>query len=177
MPEVTGLIWFVRFAFIVISAGTGWCAWQFRKFYTGPKMRAIIAMATLYPIGKTLGLWVIGPRWVRWYLGDVGFIAFTALLFLHSTWLKIPPPARFRFGARFGLVAALTVEALMLSAKQLPNYPKHKFWAAGDWTDALIFVLTYFVVMTLIRKIQRAPEGKDSRGRKIKRKDKRRRNK
>ncbi|MES2213376.1 MAG: hypothetical protein V4473_00870 [Patescibacteria group bacterium] len=118
----------------------------------------IVLFAMCYPIGKTFQLWLVGPRWIRWYMSDVGFISmvmiwigFSGIAFFGKTVLE-----RIKIGAWDGFILAVIVETLQLCAKsQSVIHKKGTFAASGDWVDMAIFFVMYIVNISLLARLKR----------------------
>lgn len=126
-------------------------------------------MALLYPVCKTLAMFVIGPRFVRWYLGDFGFVACAGYFgfFLPAVLpLKASPFKMARIGAHAGFRIAVYTELLLIAITPLLKEPR-RFAATGDWWDILMYCLSYPIVLRLVRELKNkfepqavAPRGK-----------------
>ena len=120
---------------------------------------AIALIAFLYPLGKFFQFWLIGPRWIRWYMSDVGFIsgigiaiAYSPFKFFGNTMLE-----RIRSGLGTSFRLAVVVEILQLIAKPYIT-KKQTFMASGDWVDMAIFFVMYAVNLYLLAKLKKQCE-------------------
>ncbi len=114
-------------------------AWARNRYYT-----LLTILAALYPLGKVLQAWLIGPGWVRWYLSDVGWTSFVALavagLIKYRLFLD-----RVNAGVHVAFMIGVAAELWQMSVKQ-----RGTFTGAGDWIDLIIFILMYGLNLYLI---------------------------
>lgn len=115
---------------------------------------AMAVIALLYPLGKVLQFWLIGPGWIRWYMSDVGwvscvgiFIAFGNMLPFGRTLLD-----SMKVGVGVAFAIAVCVESAQLFLPK--NATKSAFMAAGDWIDMGIFFFMFAVNLYLLFKMR-----------------------
>lgn len=110
----------------------------------------IACIGVLYPLGKFLQVWMIGPGWIRWYMGDVGWVSCMGILiasaFSTGSWLY-----RLKRGIDIAYAIAFGVELAQLLVPMAATQTGFKF--AGDWVDMGIFFFTYAVNYLLIFKM------------------------
>ncbi len=133
----------LRFSILALCAAAAWMMWMMARIAKHTAAAVFLGLAFLYPLGKVFQFWVLGPRFVRWYMSDVGFVPFTALaigLFLMSKNWGIQPAFRRSLGTalRLGILVELMQLAISAAAK------KHvEFSAAGDWWDMACYITAY----------------------------------
>lgn len=118
--------------------------------------RVIALIALLYPIGKVLQFWLIGPGWIRWYMADIGWVSCIALILAFGriasgrTLLdKMVTGVHLAFGV------AVLVELFQLSLGKPRVAREGVFSAAGDWVDLVIFLLMYVMNLLLFLGLRR----------------------
>ncbi|MDP3958369.1 MAG: hypothetical protein Q8Q36_02835 [bacterium] len=117
---------------------------------------AIAVLALLYPLGKVLQFWLIGPGWIRWYISDVGWVSCVGILIAFGNMLPSSGTMldRIKTGVGVAFAIAVCIESAQII---LPKRPiKSDFIAAGDWADMAIFFLMYGVNLYLIHKMKPA---------------------
>lgn len=114
----------------------------------------IVAIAVLYPLGKVLQLWLIGPGWIRWYMADVGWVSCIGIVIAFGNILPIrgTMPDRLKAGIVAAFIVAVCIESAQLYFPK--NTTKSAFMAAGDWTDMEIFFLMFAINLHLLFKMK-----------------------
>lgn len=118
---------------------------------------AMAVLALLYPLGKVLQLWLIGPWWIRWYMSDVGWVSCIGIVIAFGNVLPFGGTMldRMKMGIGVAFAVAVCVESAQLFLQK--NTTKSAFMAAGDWVDMGIFFAMYAVNLYLLFKMnQRA---------------------
>lgn len=133
------------FLFFVLSV-----RYSFSDFRS-PFWIALIWMGFGYPLGKMLGVLVIGPRFFRWYLDDICFIAWGVFMFwvvFFASRDKKPNPRIMAESAFFFFFVAVAVELIQLFGND--HLAKAHSQARGDWMDIVCYVVGLIIVLALI---------------------------
>jgi hypothetical protein len=110
------------------------------KYSRSRYFTCLVILAACYPLGKTLQAFECGPRIVRWYLSDIGFVAFVGYSAVFQV-RGIAPYYRVLYGIMAGLTIALVTEWFQLVVMNDLG-PIDRFTARGDWMDVYIFIVT-----------------------------------
>ena len=129
-------------------------------------LQTLIFLGCLYPIGKSLQQLVIGPRFVRWYLADIGFVPVFALLaillFLEGTLSKVSTfkqaIAQAKDWAHTAVIFAILWEFVSMYGNRLAEAKGRTLSvgsARGDYVDCLCFLVSYAVVQVVLNKMEK----------------------
>ena len=123
---------------VVLIAITVFAGYQ--TGYTGPYLVLWVVWATTYPVGKILQAHLVGPRITRWYLADVGYIAWYPLIVfnMHSITSDEHSLMTAYYAALIFLLAGVGAELYEMWRK-----------IGGEWVDILIFCSTFYLFCVL----------------------------
>lgn len=112
------------------------------------QISALAIFGLLYPIGKDLQVYLSWPRLIRWYMADVGFVAFSGLfMFLFFTVMskKHLSAKTLNFCLVCAWFGATTAEVFSIF------HP----WGhqIGDWLDIVAFTAGLIVSVLIIKGI------------------------
>ena len=113
--------------------------------------KAIWVLGFLYPLGKTIQFWGIGPAVLRGYVSDLGFIACLTCLISLTKGYSQKVSRNGIIVAAFGLAIAVIMEVFQLLANS--RLAGKGFGPRGDWVDMFIFFLTFLVVLYLLIRV------------------------
>lgn len=116
--------------------------------------RALWLLGVLYPLGKSLQLWAIGPAVVRGYLSDIGFIACIVCVLGLTRGYTRSVARTARMFAVYGFVVAVAVEVIQMFANSRIEKAGLTFSAKGDWVDMIIYLLTFLAVLYLLFRVE-----------------------
>jgi hypothetical protein len=135
--------------------------------FSSPRIRLIGFLGALYPLGKAMqGLYWI-PSFVRWYVGDIGFIPCIAFLgFLFGAHSSVRERfVRMRQHAIFATAMALAVETFQLFARYNDDQgklaalrAKKMVYGTGDWNDFAIFVVMGWFTVSMASHLIRSAD-------------------
>jgi hypothetical protein len=154
---------FIFFAVLLIaSLYSGIYIFHMAGKYRIKHLQILIIIGLLYPVGKSLQRMHIGPRFIRWYLADVGFVPMAAciplILFFISnsgevrTFRKAIISAR--IWADYSCVIAVFYEVLTLyvgQAAELKGVKLSPDSARGDYIDAVCYIVMYIVTCMILK--------------------------
>jgi uncharacterized membrane protein len=138
--------------FLVIAlASTCFIFWTSKKIRNKAFTILGILFAT-YVIGKALQVNMIGPRFIRWHLADVGFIptfAYVILVYDYA-WFGFFTKRTTQQALKatyFGAYIAIFLEIFMIGVGIVYNKP-----TGGDPIDLMIFLVMYFVTLHYVKE-------------------------
>ncbi len=106
-----------------------------------------LILSTCYPLGKFFQYRLIGPRFIRWYLADVGFVPWcTYFIAVVILFLGLSFPTWTYGGATFCWILAISLELREMRAR-----------IGGEWKDIIIFTTTYLIMLILLFCINHYP--------------------
>ncbi len=141
---------------IITTLGTVWVVYLAIRFSrTMPWFyRALWLLGIMYPLGKSLQLWVIGPAVVRGYAADIGFIACLVCVLGLTRGYSRSVARTARMFAVYGLVVAVTIEVIQMFANSRIEKAGLKFGPRGDWADMIIYLVSFLVVLYLLSRVE-----------------------
>lgn len=108
-----------------------------------------------YLVGKTCGILIVGPRFVRWYLADLSWVPLFASIPLLNDYVRRNLGQKSILSAhafaKVACFAAVAQELVMLKI-QNDNPAKH---VGGDWIDVVCFVTMYVVTRYILNSLNR----------------------
>lgn len=116
--------------------------------------KALWILGILYPLGKSLQFWVIGPAVVRGYLSDIGFIACLVCLVGLTRGYSRSVARTARMFAVYAFVVAVAVEVIQMFANSRIEKAGLTFGPRGDWVDMIIYLVTFLAVLYLLFRVE-----------------------
>lgn len=120
----------------------------------GTEITILWVLSLMYAVGKILGFLVIGPRFIRWYMADVGYMGLTVLPLtlglIKFGWSKAIAYARIAALVLFYLAAAAEIFTFLIQSKEIPK----TIMARGDLIDLVIYVVGYAFVLHLLYRLE-----------------------
>lgn len=144
------LLWMARILSLIALVMIAHMFWKNSVWVGNRYFTIMVAIGLLYPLGKALQFWLIGPGWLRWYLGDIGWTSCVTVFIAFSPWTK---SRRLFDGISTGVHTAFFIAATVeLSQMMLQVDPANRpaFSAAGDDIDMVIFLVMYWVNIFLL---------------------------
>lgn len=128
--------WWLKYVTLGMTIlATAYAAFRGLKRYAAG-FQIFLFLGLLYPLGKLIQMFEIGPRALRWYLSDAGFVPCTAATIAVLRFRGVNPTHEDVF---IGFVLALLTEWWEMVTG--PHIPKDVRFFAGDWLDVQVFVL------------------------------------
>lgn len=119
--------------------------------------KIIWILMALYPLGKVVQMWKLGPDYVMWYMSDVGFVPIMAVFLCQELHKRDPNPEKaFRqllVSATIVLSLAMAVELFQMSTNKYTEGVT--FVARGDWVDFVCYLGSYALLLSIGHHQQR----------------------
>ncbi|PJC40741.1 MAG: hypothetical protein CO042_02165 [Parcubacteria group bacterium CG_4_9_14_0_2_um_filter_41_8] len=153
MNTIFGYLFVPGGIFLMLCALT-----QLRKYTIFAVMQAV---GSLWLIGKGLSFLHIGPQFVQWYLGDVGFVPGCAIFLMMHTMGPMSRIASWAQTAKFiglgwGIAIGMeTVQYMLLDIIRMRGLPTNKYGIGADWQDVEIFTLMAIAMLIITFVISR----------------------
>lgn len=163
------LAWVCFLHAIILIIASRACALSAINAWKQAGRQWLVILASLYPLGKAFQQEQIVPQWIRFYISDVGFIPYFAVVVgsicCMAVYLLRREKGPFRFWCfrrairrttYAGWFVAVSVELLQLAIQ--PAVPTKEFSARGDVVDLVIFCIMLAVTLGLVQLATDAPK-------------------